>query len=139
MYHLRDVPWEDTFKLSSSVAASEICEWLQVGTDVCIPHHKYQVKHYLFPWFSAACAAIVHKNHFFHLYQQNKCSEFKVKFRQASNHFKRVIEALKLPYAVVYKLGVLGHFLSCGILGLRSIRTFWAQKIRQGKLLKFLL
>ena len=106
---------------------------------VSLTHHKYQVKHHLFPWFSAACAAIVHKNHFFHLYKQNKCSEFKVKFRQASNHFKRVIEALRLPYAVVYKLGGLGHFLSCDILGLRNIRTFWTQKIRQEKLLKFLL
>ena len=29
--HLRDVPWEDIFKLSASVAAaSEFCEWVQV-------------------------------------------------------------------------------------------------------------
>ena len=34
------------------------------------------------PWFSAACAAaIVHRNHFFRLYQQNKSSESKVNFR----------------------------------------------------------
>ena len=42
--HLRDVPWEDIFKLSASAAASEFCEWVQVGIDVCIPHRKYQVK-----------------------------------------------------------------------------------------------
>ena len=36
--HLRDVPWEDIFKLSSSAVASEFCEWVQVGIDVYIPH-----------------------------------------------------------------------------------------------------
>ena len=42
--HLRDVPWDNIFKLSASAAASEFCEWVQVGTDVYIPHCKYQVK-----------------------------------------------------------------------------------------------
>ena len=32
--HLRDVPWEDIFKLSASAAASEFCEWVQIGIDV---------------------------------------------------------------------------------------------------------
>ena len=41
--HLRDVPLEDIFKLGAS-AASEFCEWVQVGIDVYIPHRKYQVK-----------------------------------------------------------------------------------------------
>ena len=45
--HLRDVPWEDIFKLSASAAAGEFCEWVQVGTDVYIPHRKYQVKPHL--------------------------------------------------------------------------------------------
>ena len=27
--HLRDVPWEDIFKLGASAAASEFCEWIQ--------------------------------------------------------------------------------------------------------------
>ena len=40
---LRDVSWEDIFKLSVS-AATEFCEWVQVGIDVYIPGHKYQVK-----------------------------------------------------------------------------------------------
>ena len=29
--HLRDVPWEDIFKLDASAAASEFCQWVQVG------------------------------------------------------------------------------------------------------------
>ena len=71
--HLRDVPWEDLFKLSVSAAPSEFYEWFQVGIDVYIPYCRYQVKPYLSPWFSAACAAaIVHRNHFFSLYEQNK-------------------------------------------------------------------
>ena len=39
--HLRDVPWEDIFKLGASAAASEFCECFQVGIDVYIPHRKY--------------------------------------------------------------------------------------------------
>ena len=57
--HLRDVPWEDIFKLGASTAASEFCEWVQVGIDVYIPHRKYQVKSHSSPWFSAACAAAI--------------------------------------------------------------------------------
>ena len=41
--HLRDVSWEDIFKIGAS-AASEFCEWVQVGINVYIPHRKYQVK-----------------------------------------------------------------------------------------------
>ena len=62
---LRDVPWEDIFKQRASAAATEFCEWVQVGIDVYIPHRKYQFKPYSSAWFLAACAAaIVHKNHF---------------------------------------------------------------------------
>ena len=28
--HLRDVPWEDIFKLGASAAASEFCEWFRL-------------------------------------------------------------------------------------------------------------
>ena len=50
--------------------------------------------------FSAACrAATVHRNHFFHLYEKDRSSDSKVKFRQVSNHCKRVLEAAKLAYA----------------------------------------
>ena len=41
---------------------------------------------------------IVHRNHFFHLYQKDKSSESKLKFRQVSNCCKRVLEAAKLAY-----------------------------------------
>ena len=47
--HLRDVPWEDILKLSASSGASEFCEWVQVGTDVYIPHRKYQVRPHCSP------------------------------------------------------------------------------------------
>ena len=35
--HLRNVPWEDIFKLGASAAPSEFCKWVQVGIDVYIP------------------------------------------------------------------------------------------------------
>ena len=102
--HLRDVPWEDILKLCASAAASEFCEWVQVGIDVYFYHRKYQVKRHSSQWFSAACAAaIVHRNHFFRLYQQNKSSESKVKLRQANNCCKRVLETAKLAYATKTK------------------------------------
>ena len=34
--HLRDVPWEDLFKLSASAASSEFCEWVGSGLNCCI-------------------------------------------------------------------------------------------------------
>ena len=84
---------------SASAAASELCEWVQVGIDVYILHRKYQVKPSS-QWFSAAFAAATdHRNHFFLLYQQSKSFESKVKFRQASNFCKSVLEAAKLAYA----------------------------------------
>ena len=63
--HLREVPWKDIFKLSTSSAAREFCVSVQVGIDVYIPHRKYQVKRHSFPPCSATCAIpIVHRNHF---------------------------------------------------------------------------
>ena len=116
--HLRGVPWQDIFKLSASAAASEFCEWVQFGIDVYIPHRKYQVKPHSSPWFSAACAAaIVHRYHFFCFYQQNKSSESKVKFRQASNRCKRVLEAAKLAYATNTKESITSQKL--------GFRDFW--------------
>ena len=61
---------------------------------------KYQVKPHTSPWFSAACAAAVaHRNHFFHLYQKDNIFASKVKFRQASNCCKKLLEAAKLASA----------------------------------------
>ena len=98
--YLRDVPLEDILKISVSAAASELFEWVQVGIDLYIPHRKYQVNPHSSPLFSAACAAaIVHRYHFFRLHQKDKPSESAVKFRQASNCCKRVLEAAKLANA----------------------------------------
>ena len=91
--HLKDVPWEDIFKIVASAATSEFCGWVQVRIDVYIPHRKYS---HSSPWFSADCAAaIVHGNHYFLLYQKDKSSNSKVKFRQISNRCKRVLEGAK--------------------------------------------
>ena len=110
--------WEDIFKLGASAAASEFCEWVQVGIDVHIPHRKYQVKSHSSPWFSAACAAtMVHRNHFFRLYQREKSSDSKIKFRQASNPCKRVLEAAKLAYTNKTKEAITSQTLGS--------RDFW--------------
>ena len=74
--------------------------------------------HHSSPWFSAACpAAIVHRNHFFCLYQKDKSSNSKLKFRQASNRCKRVLGAVKLVYANKRK-----DFITSQKLGSRD---FW--------------
>ena len=107
-----------SLKLSATAAASEFCEWVQVGIDVYIPHRKYQVKPHSSPWFSAASvAAIVHRNHFFRLYKQNKSSQSKAKFRQASNRCKRVLEAAKRAYATKTKESITSQKLGS--------RDFW--------------
>ena len=116
--HLRDLPWGDIFKLSASAAASKCFEWIHVGIGVIITHRKYQVKRHLSPWFSAACAAaIIHRNHFFRFCQQHKSSESKVKFRQACNRCKSVLEAAKLAYATKTKESITSQKLGS--------RDFW--------------
>ena len=95
-----DVPREGIFKLGASPAASGFFEWVQVGIDMYIPHRNYQVRPHWSPWFSGACAAaIVHRDHLFCLHKKDKSSDSKVKFRQARNRCKRVLEAAKLEYA----------------------------------------
>ena len=112
-----DAPWQDIFKLSASAAASEICGWVKVGIDVYIPRRKYQVKPLSSTWFSAACSAAIANNFFFRLYQQNRFSESKVKFRQASNCCKRVLESVKLAYATKTKESITSQTLGS--------RDFW--------------
>ena len=78
---MRDVRWEDIFKPSASVAASEFFEWVQVGIDLYIPHRKYKVKPHSPPCFSAAyAAAIVIQIAFFVC--TNRINLLNVKFRQ---------------------------------------------------------
>ena len=111
---MRDVPWEHIFKLSASAIVSELCEWVQVGINVYIPHRKYKVKPHSSTWFPAACAAaIVHRNYFPQLYQQNKSSESEVKLRQVSNCCKRILEAAKLAYANKTKESITSQKLGC--------------------------
>ena len=103
------------FKLGVSAAASSFCKWVQDKTDVYIPDRKYQAKPHSSPNFSAAYAlAIVHRNHFFCLYKQNKSSESKVKFINSSNCCKRVLEAAKLAYANKTKESITFQKLSSG-------------------------
>ena len=92
--YLKDAPWKDLFQLASSSAATEFCEWVQVGVDVYIPHRNFQVKPHQSPWFSAVCAvAITHRNHVF------RFSSSKIKSIQTKNYCKRALEAAKLVYA----------------------------------------
>ena len=98
--HLRDILLGDIFKCGASTAASELCEWVQLGIDVYIPHRKYQIMRHSFSWFSAACTAVIahifSQRTFFCLYQQNLLN---LKFRQLSNYCKNILEAVELPYA----------------------------------------
>ena len=101
---LRDAQWKYTFKLSACAATSEFCQWVQIVINVYIPHRKDQAKPHSSTWFSAACAAaIVHKSYFFRLYQQNKSLESNVKLKQASNRYKRVLEAAKFDMLLKQK------------------------------------
>ena len=78
--HLRDLPWEDIFKLSESAALVNFVSGFRLEL-MHIPHRKYQAKPHSSLWFSTAfAAAIVHRNPFFCLYQQNKSSEPEVKY-----------------------------------------------------------
>ena len=80
-----------------------------------IPHCNYQVKpHFSLQFSAASSTAIVHRNRIFYLHQQNKSSESKVKFRQASDYGKRFLEAANLAY--VTKTGF-HHVLETWLLG----------------------
>ena len=84
---LRNVSWEDFFKLGASADANLFFGWIQARTDVHIPHSQYQLNPHSSSWISAVCAvAIVHRN-----YKQNKSSEYKGSFSQASNGFESVL------------------------------------------------
>ena len=77
----------------------------------------YQVKTYSSQCFSAVCtAAIAHINHILCLQQYNKLSTSKVKFRQASNYWKRVLEAAKPVYDNKIKEAIISQKLGSGDL-----------------------
>ena len=62
------------------------------------------------------------------MYQQNKSSESKAKFRQASNHCKRVLEAAKLAYATKTKESITSQKL-----GSRDFRRIANSVLNKGK------
>ena len=85
--------------LQQNSLAAEFWEWVQVGTDVYIPHWKYQVKYHSSPWFSAACtAAIVHRNHLFCFYQKGKSYESQHSNFSSKAIGKIIAEAEKIIY-----------------------------------------
>ena len=88
--HLRDVPWEDILKLlllmnfvsGFRLELMYISLIENIRSSLIHPHG-----------FQLILLLPVHRNHFSHLQQKDKCSDSKVKFRQASNCWKRVLEA----------------------------------------------
>ena len=75
--HLRDVPWQDIFKLNASAAVVNFLSGFRL--ELMYISLIISIKSNLTHLHGFACAAvIVHRNHFFWLYQQNKSSEFKV-------------------------------------------------------------
>ena len=74
------MPWEDIFKLGASLLLVNTVSGFRLEL-MYISLIETQVKSHSSPWFSAACATvIVHRNHFFRLYQKDKSSASKVKF-----------------------------------------------------------
>ena len=103
--NLKDVPWEDIFILGAFAAASEFCEWVQIGIDEYILH---QVKPHSSPWFLATgAAAISHRTIFFFIFTN----------RISSNCWKRVLEAAKLAHAKKTKESITSQKLGS--------RDFW--------------
>ena len=65
-----------------------------------IPSKTFQLKPNSQPWFSPECAAaIAHRNHFFHLYHQNRSDETKAAFKTARNQCKRILRNAEQSYA----------------------------------------
>ena len=62
------------------------------------------------------------------MYQKDKSSDSKVKFRQASNHCKRVLEAAKLAYANKTK-----ESITLQKLGSRDFRQIANSVLNKGK------
>ena len=97
--HLRDILWDDTFKLSAS-AVTEFCECgfrLELMYTLLIANIRSSLTH--LHSFQLLVLLPLFREIFFCLYQQNKSSESKAKFRQATNRCKKVLEAAKLACA----------------------------------------
>ena len=94
------IPISDIFKHGSSKIASLLSDWILVGMESYIPSKTFQLKPNSQPWFSPECAAaIAHRNHFFHLYHQNRSDETKAAFKTARNQCKRILRNAEQSYA----------------------------------------
>ena len=100
--HLRDVPWDDSFSFKLLLVNFGIGFRLELM--------------YISPLVSIS-SNFTHFHGFQNLYQQNKSSESKVKFKQASYRCKRVLEAAKLAYATKKNKRV-HHFQETWLSGL---------------------
>ena len=78
--------------------------------------------------YSLCTAAIVYRNHFLHLYQKDKSSDSKVKFRQASNCCKKFLESAKLTYASKTK-----EYITSQKLGSRDFWQIANNVLNEGK------
>ena len=64
--HLRDVPWDDIFKLSGYTAANEFCEWVQL--ELMYISLTISIRSNLTHLHSFQQLAIARRNHFFCFY-----------------------------------------------------------------------
>ena len=97
---MREVAWKESLNSVLLLLLVNIASGFRLELMYISLIELSQVKPQSSPWFSAACAAaIVIEITFFRLYQNDKSSESKVKFTQASNRCKRVLKAAKLACA----------------------------------------
>ena len=94
--HLRDVPWENIFKLLLLLVNFVRGFRLELMYIPLIENIRSSLTH--LHGFQPLVLLPVHRKHFFRLYQKDKSSASKVKFRQASNHCKRALEPDRLAY-----------------------------------------
>ena len=89
------------FEHGTSAAASEFCEWVEVGTDLYIFHRNYQVKAHSFPWFSAAGATAVAYRTTSFLYTNVFINLLCLRLTAKENDHlcKRVVKSVKLAFA----------------------------------------
>ena len=99
-----DMPREYIFSHHPTKVASLVSDWVSEGIDTFIPHKKYQQKPLSQPWFTPGCAAaIAHRNHYFRLYNANRCPETRAAFRQSSNRCSRILREAKESYKSAVK------------------------------------
>ena len=90
---IADAPLSIFFKSGACKVASFLSEWIFDGMNCFIPSKKFQQKPNSQPWFTPECAAaIAHRNHFFHLYHQNRSDDdARAAFNAARNRCRRIL------------------------------------------------